>query len=52
MKRYEPVFIIYHKLRAGMGQRYDPLKFEDMAEYGEVYLGKSTKVQIPKIKKR
>lgn len=46
MKRYEPVFRMYHKLRAVMGQRDDRYRLEDMVEYDEAYVGKSTKAQI------
>ena len=46
MKRYEPVFRMYHKLRAVMGQRDDRYRLEDMVEYDEAYVGKSTKAQV------
>jgi hypothetical protein len=46
MKRYEPVFRIYHKLRTVMGQRDDRYRLEDMVEYDEAYVGKSTKAQV------
>ena len=46
MKRYEPVFRMYHKLRAVMWQRDDRYRLEDMVEYDEAYVGKSTKAQV------
>ena len=46
MKRYEPVFRMYHKPRAVMGQRDDRYRLEDMVEYDEAYVGKSTKAQV------
>jgi hypothetical protein len=46
MKRYEPVFRMYHKLRVVMGQRDDRYRLEDMVEYDEAYVGKSTKAQV------
>ena len=46
MKRYEPVFRMYHKLRTVMGQRDDRYRLEDMVEYDEAYVGKSTKAQV------
>ncbi len=46
MKHYEPVFRMYHKLRAVMGQRDDRYRLEDMVEYDEAYVGKSTKAQV------
>jgi ribosomal protein L37E len=46
MKRYEPVFRMYHKLRAVTGQRDDRYRLEDMVEYDEAYVGKSTKAQV------
>jgi ribosomal protein L37E len=46
MKRYEPVFRMYHKLRAVTGQRDDRYRLEDMVEYDEAYVGKSNKAQV------
>lgn len=46
MKRYEPVFRMYHKLRAVMGKRDDRYRLEDMVEYDEAFVGKSTKAKI------
>ena len=46
MKRYEPVFRMYHKLRTVMGQRDDRYRLKDMVEYDEAYVGKSTKAQV------
>ena len=46
MKRYEPVFRLYHKLRAVMGRRDDRYRLEDMVEYDEAFVGKSTKAKI------
>lgn len=46
MKRYEPVFRMYHKLRKVMGQRDDRYRLEDMVEYDEAFVGKSTKAKI------
>ena len=46
MKRYEPVFRMYHKLRVVMGKRDDRYRLEDMIEYDEAFVGKSTKAQI------
>ena len=46
MKRYEPVFRMYHKLRTVMGQRDDRYRLEDMVEYDEAYVWKSTKAQV------
>jgi hypothetical protein len=46
MKRYEPVFRMYHKLRTVMGQRDDRYRIEDRVEYDNAYLGKSTKAQV------
>ena len=47
MKRYEPVFRMYHKLRVVMGKRDDRYRLEDMVEYDEAFVGKATK---PKVK--
>jgi len=47
MKRYEPVFRMYHKLRVVMGKRDDGYRLEDMVEYDEAFVGKATK---PKVK--
>ena len=47
MKRYEPVFRMYHKLRTIMGKRDDLYILEDMVEYDEAFVGKAT---IPKVK--
>ena len=46
MKRYEPVFRMYHKLSVVMGKRDDRYRLEDMVEYDEAFVGKSTKAQI------
>lgn len=46
MKRYEPVFRMYHKLRAVMGKRDDRYRLEDMVEYDEAFVGKSTKAKV------
>ncbi|MDN3667758.1 IS1595 family transposase [Echinicola jeungdonensis] len=45
MKRYEPVFRMYHKLRKVMGQRDDIYRLEDMVEYDEAFVGKATKAK-------
>jgi hypothetical protein len=41
MKRYEPVFRMYHKLRVIMGKRDDIYSLEDMIEYDEAFVGKA-----------
>ena len=46
MKPYEPVLRMYHKLRSVMGQRDDCCRLEDMVEYDETYVGKSTKAKV------
>lgn len=46
MKRYEPVFRMYHKLRVIMGKRDDRYRLEDMVEYDEAFVGKSTKANV------
>ena len=46
MKRYEPVFRLYHKLRVVMGKRDDRYRLEDMVEYDEAFVGKSTKAKV------
>lgn len=46
MKRYEPVFRMYHKLRIVMGKRDKGYKLEDMVEYDEAFVGKSTKAKV------
>lgn len=46
MKRYEPVFRMYHKLRVVMGKRDDRYRLEDMVEYDEAFVGKSTKAKV------
>jgi len=46
MKRYEPVFRMYHKLRIVMGKRDDCYRLEDMVEYDEAFVGKSTKAKV------
>ncbi|TNF42129.1 MAG: IS1595 family transposase [Cytophagales bacterium] len=46
MKRYEPVFRMYHKLRKVMGQRDERYRLEDMVEYDEAFVGKATKAKI------
>jgi hypothetical protein len=45
MKRYGPVFRWYHKLRTVMGQRDNRNRLEDMDEYDQAYVAKSTKAQ-------
>ena len=52
MKRYEPVFRMYHKLRKVMGQRDERYRLEDMVEYDEAFVGKSTKAKIRRQLKR
>jgi hypothetical protein len=52
MKRYEPVFRMYHKLRVVMGRRDDRYRLEDMAEYDEAFVGKATKPNIKTTLKR
>jgi hypothetical protein len=37
---------MYHKLRTVMGQRDDRYRLEDMVEYDEAYVWKSTKAQV------
>lgn len=49
MKRYEPVFRMYHKLRVVMGKRDERYSLEDMVEYDEAYVGKATN---PKVKNK
>ncbi len=46
MKRYEPVFRMYHKFRAVMEKRDYRYRLEDMVKYDEAYVGKSTKAQV------
>ena len=46
MKRYEPVFRMYHKLRKVMGQRDERYRLEDMVEYDEAFVGKATKAKV------
>lgn len=46
MKRYEPVFRMYHKIRVVMGKRDDRYRLEDMVEYDEAFVGKSTKAKV------
>lgn len=46
MKRYEPVFRMYHKLRVVMGKRDDRYRLEDMVEYDEAFVGKSTNAKL------
>lgn len=43
LKRYEPVFRMYHKIRVVMGMRDDVYKLEDMVEYDEAFVGKAIK---------
>jgi len=52
MKRYEPVFRMYHKLRVVMGRRDDRYRLEDMVEYDEAFVGKATKPNIKTTLKR
>jgi len=47
MKCYEPVLVVYYKLRSRIGERDDCYILEDMVKYGEAFVGKSTK---PKVK--
>ena len=46
LKRYEPVFRMYHKIRVIMGKRDNIYRLEDMVEYDEAFVGKSTKAQV------
>lgn len=46
MKRYEPVFRMYHKLRVVMGQRDERYRLEDMVEYDEAFVRKATKAKV------
>lgn len=41
LKRYEPVFRLYHKIRVIMGKRDDFYKLEDMVEYDEAFVEKA-----------
>ena len=41
LKRYEPVFRMYHKIRVVMGKRDDIYRLEDMVEYDEAFIGKA-----------
>lgn len=41
--RYETIFRLLHKIRAVMGKRDDLYKLEDMVEYDEAFVEKSTK---------
>jgi ribosomal protein L37E len=41
LKRYEPVFKMYHKIRVVMGKRDDFYKLEDMVEYDEAFVEKA-----------
>ncbi len=45
LKRYEPVFRMYHKLRVVMGQRDERYRLEDMVEYDEAFVDKATKAK-------
>src|SRR5690606_39207693 len=42
LKRYQPVFELYHKLRATMGRRDSMYRLEDMVEYDEAFVEKAT----------
>ncbi len=41
LKRYEPVFRMYHKIRVVMRKRDDSYRLEGMIEYDEAFVGKS-----------
>ncbi len=41
LKRYEPVFRMYHKIRVVMGKRDNIYRLEDMVEYDEAFVGKA-----------
>lgn len=42
-KRYEPVWLMMHKIRTAMGKRDDRYKLEDMIEFDEGYFETETK---------
>lgn len=42
-KRYEPVWLMMHKIRTAMGKRDDRYKLEDMVEFDEGYFETETK---------
>ena len=42
-KRYEPVWLMIHKIRAAMGKRDDRYKLDDMVEFDEGYFETETK---------
>lgn len=46
MKRYEQVFRMYQKFRAVMGKRDDRYRLEDMVEYDETFVGKSSNAKV------
>lgn len=46
LKRYEPVFRMYHKIRVVMGKRDDRYVLEDMVEYDEAFVEKATKAKV------
>lgn len=46
MKRYEPVFRLYHKIRLITGKRDDCYRLEDKVEYDEAFVGKSTQAKV------
>jgi hypothetical protein len=46
MKQYEPVLIVYYKLRSIIGEKDDRSILEDMVKYGEEFVGKSTKSKV------
>lgn len=41
LKRYEPIFRMYHKIRVVMGKRDDFYMLKDMVEYDEAFVRKA-----------
>ena len=44
-KRYEPIWLMLHKIRSGMGQRDDLYKLEGMVEFDDGYFVTETSAQ-------
>jgi hypothetical protein len=51
-KRYEPVWLMMHKIRAAMGKRDDRYKLDDMVEFDEGYFETETKKVVKSNLKR
>jgi hypothetical protein len=51
-KRYEPVWLMMHKIRTAMGKRDDRYKLDDMVEFDEGYFETETKDIDKQILKR